>query len=418
MKKITRRRFMKQMAGLSLCALGGGAILSELGCTAGAGTTEAAPASAASGPASPYSREAMYYTSLKESGSLDCGSCHGTYEPSRVTYCHVDHNGNYVTCQLCPKRCVISEGHRGDCLVRENQNGKLYTMVFGNPCAVHIDPIEKKPFYHYLPTSSAFSIATAGCNLHCLYCQNWTISQFPPEETTNYDLPPEKVVGYALAQKCQSIAYTYSEPTAFYEYMLTTARLARSKGIRNVVISAGYMNPAPVRELCRAVDAIKIDFKGFDEEFYEKVCFATLQPVLEAMKTIQKEGVHLEIVNLVVPTLNDSEDALRGLCRWIMDNLGPDVPTHLNRFHPQYKLKNLPPTPVETLERAHDIAKEEGINYAYIGNVPGHPANHTYCANCGNLLIYRMGFAVMQYHLVNGKCKFCGNPIPGVWPSG
>nr|NIO68217.1 AmmeMemoRadiSam system radical SAM enzyme [Anaerolineae bacterium] len=318
-------------------------------------------------------------------------------------------------CQLCPKGCIISEGQRGDCRVRENQGGKLYSMVYGNPCTANNDPIEKKPFYHFLPTSYALSLATAGCNLHCKYCQNWTISQVPPEKVDSIDAPPEDVVAAALKVGSQSIAYTYSEPIIFYEYMLAIARLARPKGLKNVVISAGYINPAPLRELCHAVDAIKIDLKGFNQEFYKKVCFGTLEPVLETIKIIQEEGVHLEIVNLVVPTLNDDEDELRELARWIVDNVGPDVPTHFSRFNPQYQLKNLPPTPVETLERARAMAMEEGINYAYIGNVPGHPGDHTYCAHCGERIIQRLGFAVVDYHIVDGKCEYCGNPIPGVW---
>jgi len=299
--------------------------------------------------------------------------------------------------------------------VRENRGGKLYTMAYGNPCAVHNDPIEKKPFSHFLPGSLSFSIATPGCNLHCLYCQNWTISQKRPEETDNLDLPPEDVVKYALKGESQSIAYTYSEPNIFYEYMLDTAKAARPKGLRNVVISNGYINPDPLRELCDAVDAIRVDLKGFTEEFYQKVCFGSLRPVLESIKIIQEEGIHLEIVNLVVPTLNDDKGILREMARWIVGNVGPDVPTHFSRFGPMYKLTNLPPTPVETLERARAIAMEEGISYVYIGNVPGHPANNTYCAHCGKLIIGRMGFYVTEYHLVEGKCEYCGNPVPGVW---
>jgi len=362
---------------------------------------------------SPHAREALYYTGLED--TMNCTACHKPAEPSRTLYCHIPHQGDYVKCQLCPKGCIISEGHRGDCRVRENRGGKLHTMVYGNPCAVHNDPIEKKPFYHFLPGTMALSLATAGCNLHCLYCQNWSISQVPPEKTNNYDLPPEAIVELALRAGSKSIAYTYSEPTIFYEYMVDIARLARPKGIRSVVVSAGYMNPEPVRQLCRVVDAIKIDFKGFSEEFYRKVCFATLQPVLETMKIIHQSGIHLEIVNLVVPTLNDDEKHIRGLCRWIVDNLGPDVPTHFSRFYPMYRLKHLPPTPVETLEEARAIALEEGIKFAYIGNVPGHPGDHTYCPRCGKIIIKRLGFTVLENHVVGGKCEFCGESIPGVW---
>jgi pyruvate formate lyase activating enzyme len=287
-------------------------------------------------------------------------------------------------------------------------------MVYGNPCAVHVDPIEKKPFYHFLPTIPAFSLATAGCNLHCLYCQNWSISQVPPEQTQNMDLPPEKVIYYARQYKAPVIAYTYSEPTVFYEYMLETARLAREVGLRNVVISAGFFNPEPLWELCKAVDAIKIDLKGYDEDFYREVCDAELGPVLDAISIIYESGTHLEIVNLVVPTLNDSLEQLRALARWVARDLSPDIPLHFSRFHPQYKLANLPPTPVERLERARDVAMEEGVHFVYIGNVPGHPANNTYCPVCGQVAIVRQGFSVTEYHLQAGVCT-CGEPIPGVW---
>jgi pyruvate formate lyase activating enzyme len=410
MSEITRRQFLKALTSLGLAACSGGTLLSQLSCSSRrerAGTLQAVP------PPPPFSREARHYQTLE--GDLSCQSCHGAIQPSRVLYCHNPHEGSYVKCQLCPKGCIISEGHRGDCRVRENRDGKLYTMVYGNPCAVHADPIEKKPFYHFLPTSVAFSIATAGCNLHCQYCQNWEISQFPPEELDTYDLPPEGVVDAALRSGSDSVAYTYSEPTIFYEYMVDTARMVREAGLRNVVISAGYINPGPLRELCRTVDAIKIDLKGFNEDFYQRVCDATLQPVLDTIRLINEEGVYLEIVNLVVPTLNDHPDELRELARWIVDSVGPDVPIHFSRFQPKYKLMNLPPTPVESLETAREIAMEEGINYAYVGNVPGHPANHTYCARCGQPIIIRQGFAVLDYHLGEGNCAYCGNPIPGVW---
>ncbi len=404
MQRLSRRKFLKGLAGLGLCAAGGLVAWDWL--------THAGK-NAKAAPASPHVREARYYAGIKE--NFRCQTCHGTRQPSQVLYCHTPHSGQYVKCQLCPKGCIISDGHRGDCRVRENRGGKLHTVVYGNPCAVNNDPIEKKPFYHFYPGTLAFSIATAGCNLHCLYCQNWTISQFPPEETDNVALMPEQVVELALRNRSRSIAYTYSEPVVFYEYMLEAARLGREVGLKSIVISAGYINPGPLRELCRVVDAIKIDLKGFNENFYQKVCDASLKPVLEAMRVIVEEGVHLEIVNLIVPGPNDDEGELREMCRWIVANLGPDVPTHFSRFYPQYKLTNLPPTPVEKLERAWKIAREEGIHYAYVGNVPGHSADNTYCARCGQLLIVRLGFSVMDNRLTEGKCGYCGNPIPGVW---
>jgi pyruvate formate lyase activating enzyme len=414
MSRVTRRQFLLGAGAVAACGVGAAAGLS------GSRWWERPPERVGEAvpvePPGPWSIEARYYGSFSGEGALNCAACHGTTEePLPVSYCHTPHSGTYVQCNLCPHRCVIADGERGQCRVRENQGGRLYSMVYGNPCAVHVDPIEKKPFYHFLPTASAFSLATAGCNLRCLYCQNWSISQVRPEDTQNADMPPEAVVRYAQEYGAPVIAYTYSEPIVFYEYMLATARLAREADLRNVVVSAGFINPEPLRELCEAVDGIKIDLKGYDEHFYREVCSAELKPVLESIRTIYESGTHLEIVNLVVPTLNDSLDQLRALAHWVARDLSPDVPLHFTRFSPEYKLTNLPPTPVETLERARETALEEGVRFAYVGNVPGHPGNHTICPACGKTLILRQGFAVQEYHLRGGACAYCGEPIPGVW---
>ncbi len=414
MIEITRRRFLVGAGALAACGVGTAAGLS------GNRWWERAPEDAGAATLAElpnrWSVEARYYASLSGQGAINCADCHGTTEePLPVSYCHVPHSGAYVQCNLCPHRCIIADGERGTCRVRENRGGRLYSMVYGNPCTWHVDPIEKKPFYHFLPTVSAFSIATAGCSLRCLYCQNWNISQVPPEETQNIDLPPADVVRVAYQQQAPVIAYTYSEPMVFYEYMLDTARLAREQGMYNVVISAGYVNSEPLRELCQTVDAVKIDLKGYDEDFYREVCEAELGPVLEAIRTVYESGVHLEIVNLVAPTLNDSLEQLRALARWVARDLSPDVPVHFSRFHPQYKLTNLPPTPVETLDRARQITLEEGVRFVYVGNVPGHAGNHTYCPTCGEILVRREGFSVTEYHLAGGTCAYCGEPISGVW---
>ena len=414
MSGVTRRQFLLGTGALVACGVGVAAGLS------GRRWWERFPASPGEKlPAehpTPGSIEARHYTSFASEGSQNCAECHGTTEETLpVSYCHVPHTGTYVQCNLCPHRCIIADGERGTCQVRENRGGKLYSMVYGNPCAVHLDPIEKKPFYHYLPTAAAFSLATAGCNLSCMYCQNWSISQVPPEQTENIDLPPKDIVHYAQEYQAPVIAYTYSEPIIFYEYMLETSRLARQVGLRNVVISAGFINPEPLKELCQAVDAIKIDLKGYDEQFYQEVCGGELGPVLETIRTIYESGIHLEIVNLVVPTLNDSLEQLRTLARWVAHDLSPDIPLHFSRFHPQYKLTNLPPTPVETLDQAWEIAREEGMRFVYVGNVPGHPANHTICPSCGQQIVVRQGFQVQAYHIENGSCAYCGEPITGVW---
>ena len=320
-----------------------------------------------------------------------------------------------IQCQLCPRECVVSKGGRGFCGVRENRDGKYYSLVYGNPCAVHVDPVEKKPFFHLLPASTSFSIATAGCNFRCKFCQNWEISQVTPEDTYNYDLPPERVVELAKKAGSRSIAYTYVEPTIFYEYMLETARLARKEGILNVYHSNGFINPGPLQELCKFLDGANIDLKAFTEDFYLSMAQGRLAPVLRTLKTLKSEGVHVEITNLVIPTHNDTPETVRQMCAWIKDELGADTPIHFSRFYPLYKLRNLPPTPVTTLERNRKIALEAGLEYVYVGNVPGHEGERTYCPQCKKLLIFRQGYSVGEVNLSKGKCKFCGKPIAGIW---
>lgn len=320
-----------------------------------------------------------------------------------------------VRCSLCPKRCWVGNHGRGYCEARENADGKFYTLVFGNPCAIHLDPIEKKPLFHFLPSTKALSLATAGCNFECKYCQNWHISQAIPEDTYNYDLPPELIVEFAERERCVSIAYTYTEPMVFYEYVLETSRLARKKGIKNVLVTNGFINSDPLEELCDYIDAANVDLKGFTEEFYSSVCQGTLKDVLESLKIYHRRGVHLEITNLIVPTKNDDMNLIKEMCGWIRGELGEGVPLHFSRFHPMYKLKNLYFTPVKTLESARALAMETNLHYVYIGNVPGHSAENTYCANCGKLVVGRTGYSVYEYNLNKGKCRFCKHKIPGVW---
>jgi len=320
-----------------------------------------------------------------------------------------------VECQICPRKCRVGDRERGYCGTRENRDGTYYTLVYGKPCSLAIDPIEKKPFFHYMPGSTAFSFATAGCNMNCKYCQNWDISQVRPEQTENLDLPPRALVKLAREKGAPIIASTYSEPIVFYEYVCDTAREGRRQGLRNVMITGGYIQPEPLAELCKVLDAVKVDLKGFTEKYYKEVVHGELAPVLECLKGLKRAGVWHEIVYLVVPTLNDQEGDLKAMCQWIMKELGPDVPLHFSRFTPMYLLKNLPPTPVSTLEKAHKIAKGAGLNYVYIGNVPGNQYEHTYCPNCDKILIGRMGYTILQNYIRKGKCQFCGRPIPGVW---
>lgn len=324
-------------------------------------------------------------------------------------------DGRRVQCGVCPNRCLLEPGDRSVCRSRVNLDGKLYSLTYGNPCAVHVDPIEKKPLNHFLPGTRVFSIAATGCNLRCLNCQNWEISQRKPEEVRHGELFPEAVVRRARQRSTQSIAYTYSEAVTFYEYMFDTARLAREAGIRNVLVSNGYINRKPLLRLCRYLDGANINLKSFEDCIYRCLNGGTLAPVLRSLKTLHEEGVWLEITTLVVPTYVDDPDMIRRMCAWILEELGPTHPLHFTRFHPAYRLTRLPPTPVETLERFRRIALDEGVHYVFVGNVPGHEGAHTYCHQCGRLLIERRGYALGPIHIRDGRCTFCGVSVPGRW---
>jgi len=323
--------------------------------------------------------------------------------------------GGEILCELCPRRCRVSKGKRGFCRVRENRDGKYYSLVYGNPCAVHLDPIEKKPFFHLLPGTTSFSLATAGCNLQCKFCQNWEISQASPEDVYSFEISPESMVTKAKEVGARSIAYTYVEPTIFYEYMVDIGLLAKRAGLLNVYHSNGYINPIPLRNLCKVLDAANIDLKGFTETFYHELCDGELSPVLETLKTLKKEKVHLEITNLVIPTKNDDLSVLKEMCLWVKRELGADTPIHFSRFYPLYKLKSLPPTPVSTLEKTRAVALSTGLEYVYIGNIPGHEAENTFCPKCKKMIIQRTGYMIGEIHLKAGKCGYCGKPIPGIW---
>ncbi len=327
---------------------------------------------------------------------------------------HYERHGSTIQCHLCPHECVLEEGDRSFCRVRVVRNNKLYSIAYGNPCAVQIDPIEKKPFYHFLPQTMIFSIATAGCNLRCLNCQNWDISQRKPEETINYDLPPERVVEIAVSRNIPSIAYTYSEPIIYYEYVKDTAKIAKEKGIKNTLVTAGFINEKPLRELLKFIDAITLDLKAFSNSFYKKITSAMLDPVLRTITVIKEEGIWLELSNLVVPTLSDTSESIYKFCQWILREIGADQPLHFLRFYPAHKLQYLYPTPIETLEEAYQSARSSGLKYVYIGNVPGSPAQNTYCPRCRKLLIEREGYLVKNYLIKENRCE-CKEKIPGVW---
>ena len=322
---------------------------------------------------------------------------------------------NYVKCELCPKECVLGRNERGNCRSRINYQGELVTLVYGKPCSAHVDPIEKKPMFHFLPGSRAFSIATAGCNLHCKFCQNWEISQVNPEDADNQDLPPEKVVALANSYSCSSVAYTYSDPVIFYEYTADTAALAKKAGLKNVLVTAGFINEKPLRKLCEVSHGANIDIKAMSEDYYRDLCSGSLEPVLKACKVAAEMGVAVEVTNLIVPTLNDQPELIKKLCGWVAQNMGPDTPLHFSRFFPLYQMRSLPPTPAETLVQARDIARGEGLSFVYIGNVEIPDAANTFCPSCKKLLIARQGYSVGEVQIADGKCKFCGARIKGVW---
>lgn len=328
---------------------------------------------------------------------------------------HYETEGKNVRCQLCPHQCYLSPGDRSVCRARVNIGGKLYSLSYGDPCSVHIDPIEKKPLFHFYPGSSVFSLAVAGCNFRCLNCQNWEISQRRPEDLEHAELFPEGVISQLKKRGLDLIAYTYSEPTSFYEYMYDTARLGKEAGFKSVMISNGYINETPLLELARYVDGANINLKSFDDGIYRSLNGGTLEPVLNTFKLLHEEGVWFEMTTLVVPTYIEDRDMIKRMCAWILKELGPDYPLHIIRFFPQYKLDRLPPTPIGTLDEFRGIAIKEGIHYVYVGNVPGHDGEHTYCHNCKKLLIERNGYRLTLVNIEHGKCKFCGTSIPGRW---
>ncbi len=357
---------------------------------------------------------AKYWISSDLPG-VNCMACHKPEDKMEKNATQYEHDEKIIKCRLCAQECIIYPGKRGRCRARINIDGELKTLVYGRPVSIHIDPVEKKPFYHFMPGSPALSLSTAGCPLHCKFCQNWELSQANPEDLFVKFVRPQKIVNQSILRNVPIIAFTYNEPTVFTEYLLDIAKFAKEKKIRNVLISCGFMNEEPLCDMCNVLSAIKVDLKGYDKNFYKKVCGAKLDPVLNTIKYIAKTGVHLEIVNLVVPTLNDSEKMLNDLIDWILDEVGSDVPVHFTRFHPDYKMPNLPPTPVATLEKAYDMAMTKGIHYPYVGNVPGHPGNNTYCPNCHKPVIKRTGFFITELNMKDGRCKFCAHPIKGVW---
>lgn len=361
--------------------------------------------------------------SLALSAGLMCLPCRSVFSgissEEQVIYKKIamfqEETARGIMCRICPNECVLKEGELSKCNNRKVHDSKLYTMAFGNPCTVNVDPVEKKPLYHFLPGSKAFSIATAGCNLVCLNCQNWTISQTSPDQTRNYDLMPEKVVEECIKNNCSSIAYTYSEPVTFYEYVFETATLARENGVKNIFKSNGYINTEPLKKLCSVIDAANIDLKAFSESTYLKLTGGKLQPVLDSLKVVKDMGVWLEITNLIVPDWTDNQDDIRKICKWLSDNGFKNTPLHFSRFYPIHKLEQLPSTPVEVLNNAYRIATEEGLKYVYTGNAPGNEISDTKCPTCNSIVVIRQGYRISANTITGGKCNKCGSKIDGVW---
>jgi pyruvate formate lyase activating enzyme len=347
--------------------------------------------------------------------------------------------GDNVQCRLCPNECLLAPEDRGRCRDRVHKQGKLYTLAYGNPCSFQNDPVEKKPLLHFLPDSWTLSIATPGCGFRCLNCQNWSLSQRKPEELKDprgepYRLTPRRfseksaadaergslfpddVVALAKYFECASIAYTYSEPTVWFEYMVDTAEAARAADVKNIWVTCGYIQQEPLVELCHVLDAANVDLKSFDDDIYRQLNSGKLEPILATLKTLKRDGVWFEVTNLVVPGYTDKLDMIRRMCGWMVENLGPDYPLHFSRFHPQHKLTHLPPTPVETLRQAREIARQAGLNYVYVGNCPEvDDAETTFCPGCKRPVVERRYYSVQAMHLRDGRCTHCDTKIAGVW---
>jgi pyruvate formate lyase activating enzyme len=324
-------------------------------------------------------------------------------------------DGQGVQCLLCPRECVIGNGKKGFCRNRENRAGTLYSLVYGKPAVVDIGPIEKAPIYHFVPGHFRLCITCASCNLRCKHCQNYHLSQKGIEELHHHSYSPSEIVQQVRKQRLKSVSFTYTEPSVYYEYLYEISVMARENGIKTSMVSNGYIHREPLLKLLTVLDAVKIDLKGFSEEFYKEVCSATLKPVLKSLLTVKEENVWLEIVNLVIPTFNDDPKMIDEMCRWIKENLGIGTPLHFTRFHPDYKMTHLSPTPVSTLESAYEIAKKNGLMYVYIGNVPGHIHNSTYCPFCNRRVIHRKNFDILEMNVVDGKCRFCDSFLEGRW---
>ena len=321
-----------------------------------------------------------------------------------------------VECLLCPHVCKLNNEQYGICNSRKNINGTLIATSYGNICAIGIDPIEKKPLMHFLPSTKTYSISSAGCNFRCLHCQNDGISQYSPEQRTSFEMTPEQVVQAAIDNGCRSISYTYTEPTTFYEFMIDTAKLANSKGLKNICVSNGYINEDPLIELCKYVNAFNIDLKYFDDNIYKKVSKGTLDPILKTLEIIKENMCWLEITNLIIPDINDNEHLIKQMCKWLAENGFGNYPLHFSRFYPKYKMMEKSWTTMGTMFEAYGIAKEEGIKYVYLGNVPNDYVGDVICPHCEKKVIGRYGYELINNNIgLMGRCNYCGKQVDGIF---
>lgn len=377
-QKVTRRKFLQLMSGLAgVAVLSGGCLRAD---PEQIGDQEGLPQEGL--------REAMFWQQIEDKKTI---------------------------CKLCFRYCIIPAGGRGVCRVRENFAGRLYSLVHSRPSAVMVDPIEKEPQLHHHPGTEILCIGTVGCNFRCKHCQNWSLSQASPTDRRVFELPPAQLVEQALEERVTAISFTYNDPIVLFEYVYDTALLAKEAGMGLIWHSNGAIAGEPLRKLLPYTTAVTIDLKGFCEKVYREAFGGNLPYVLKTLKTIKEAGIWLEIVNLVIPTINDCTNRIRLMSEWIVEHLGSDVPLHFSRFFPAFKLTHLPATPIRTLEAAHAIARKAGINFVTIGNVPGHRYNSTFCPDTGKRLIYRTHFSVIYNKIVDGKSPFSGRPVPGIW---
>ena len=320
-----------------------------------------------------------------------------------------------IECQLCPNKCRVADRERGTCGVRENRGGKYFTLVHGRTCSLHVDPIEKKPFFHVLPGKTALSLAAPGCNIQCKFCQNWEISQARPEQVPLHQSSPNSLVELARQIGSPAIAYTYSEPVVWSEYVFDIATAARKANVRSLMVSNGFIEAGAMSDLAQVLSAVKIDLKAMTEKFYHDQCVGKLAPVLDTLRLLHKKQMWVEIVMLVIPGLNDTEHEARELAHFVKSDLSADVPVHFTRFHPSYRMQNVPSTPVSTLTRLRDVAMEEGLHFVYVGNVSGHPGGNTYCPGCHKMIVRRMNMVTLENRIVSGRCPDCKANIAGLW---